>query len=76
MRTCKLLDPPFSGLSITCKNDKDCIFCKHCTCFWDYTNGPYMFICDLERSECSEAETVEEHTCEMFEDSEEENDGV
>ena len=25
-----------------------CLFCKHCTdIFYDYTNGPYMFFCDL-----------------------------
>lgn len=25
-----------------------CLFCKHNTdIFYDYTNGPYMFICDL-----------------------------
>jgi hypothetical protein len=25
-----------------------CAFCKHCTdLFYDYTNGPYMFICEL-----------------------------
>lgn len=28
---------------------KSYIFCRHCTdVFWDYTNGPYMFICELE----------------------------
>lgn len=26
-----------------------CVFCEHCTnLFWDYTNGPYMFLCELE----------------------------
>ena len=25
-----------------------CLFCQHCTdWFYDYTNGPYAFICDL-----------------------------
>lgn len=25
-----------------------CVFCRHCTdIFYDYTNGPYMFMCDL-----------------------------
>lgn len=25
-----------------------CAFCKHCSdLFWDYSSGPYMFICDL-----------------------------
>ena len=27
---------------------KSCFFCEHCTdIFYDYTNGPYMFFCDL-----------------------------
>lgn len=27
-----------------------CIFCKHCTdFFWDFTNGPYMFLCSLDQ---------------------------
>ena len=27
---------------------KSCFFCKRCTdIFYDYTNGPYMFFCDL-----------------------------
>lgn len=26
--------------------DTHCAFCKYCTdIFWDYTNGPYMFLC-------------------------------
>ena len=26
-----------------------CLFCKSCTdVFWDFTNGPYMFLCDAE----------------------------
>ena len=28
--------------------DNFCVFCEHCTdIFYDYTNGPYMFICDI-----------------------------
>lgn len=28
--------------------DKSCLFCSNCTdVFWDYTNGPYMFLCDV-----------------------------
>jgi hypothetical protein len=28
---------------------KSCLFCKHNTdIFYDYTNGPYMFFCELE----------------------------
>ena len=27
-----------------------CVFCKRCTdIFYDYTNGPYMFFCELEK---------------------------
>lgn len=27
--------------------DNCCLFCEHCTdVFFDYTNGPYMFLCD------------------------------
>lgn len=27
---------------------RHCLFCKHNTdVFWDYTNGPYIFICDV-----------------------------
>ena len=29
--------------------DNCCLFCKHCTdVFWDYANGPYMFICNID----------------------------
>ena len=58
------------GLILTVKNDKDCIFCKHCDTLWDYTNGPYVFLCRKDRTECSEAKTPEEHTCELFEEDE------
>lgn len=28
---------------------RSCFFCRHCTdIFYDYTNGPYMFICDID----------------------------
>lgn len=67
-REYKLNDPPFPGMTITVKNDKDCIFCTHCSCIWDYTNGPYMLMCDADRPECGEAKTPEEHTCELFEE--------
>ena len=38
-----------------CKNgmvyefaNKHCVFCKHCTdILYDYSNGPYCFLCDL-----------------------------
>lgn len=28
---------------------KSCFFCKHCTdIFYDWTHGPYKFICDIK----------------------------
>lgn len=25
-----------------------CLFCDHCRdVFWDYSNGPYLFLCDV-----------------------------
>lgn len=68
MREYHLSDPIGPGITLKCKNDKDCIFCKHCTCLWDYANGPYMFFCSQERAECDSAESPEAHTCELFED--------
>lgn len=68
-RTHKLFDP-LGGLTINVKNDKDCIFCKHCDFLWDYENGPYLMNCDLERPECTEAKSAEEHTCKLFEEAE------
>ena len=70
MRTYHLADRLGGGITLRLKNDKDCILCTHCQCLWDYTNGPYMFFCDLGRSECNEAGTPEEHTCELFEEGE------
>ena len=30
---------------------RHCLFCKHNTdVIWDYTNGPYMFVCDVAES--------------------------
>ena len=60
-RQYKLNDPIGPGLTLTVHNDKDCIFCKHCDVFWDYTNGPYLLVCDEGRAECGEAKTSEEH---------------
>lgn len=37
------------GFSVWCP-DKSCAFCKYCNdLFYDYTNGPYMFLCDEDR---------------------------
>ena len=44
-----------------------CVFCKYCNdLLYDYTNGPYMFFCDLGLEP-----TITETTCECpkFEDS-------
>jgi hypothetical protein len=42
---------PNGGITVRCKDDNDCVFCKHCTdVFWDYTNLIYMIICDLDRN--------------------------
>lgn len=39
-----------------------CCFCKHCTdVFWDFTNGPYLTLCELyDSNECKEKECFEE----------------
>lgn len=43
-----------------------CAFCKHCTdLFWDYTSGPYMFMCDKD---CELVVSENSCTCEGFED--------
>jgi hypothetical protein len=39
-----------------------CVFCEHCDVFWDYTNGPYMFLCDADRN----TEHGLSGQCEMF----------
>lgn len=57
------------------KNDKDCIFCKHCTDILYDLYGPYSWFCELGRTECDPYKedgthrTPEEHTCDMFEES-------
>lgn len=41
--------------------DNCCLFCKHCTdVFWDYTNGPYMFFCELGHGNYMECGAFEE----------------
>jgi len=38
------------GFSVWCP-DKSCAFCKHCNdLFYDYTSGPYMFLCDEDQN--------------------------
>lgn len=28
--------------------EKTCLLCEHSCVFWDYTNGPYMVLCDAD----------------------------
>ncbi len=35
---------------VMCENDKDCVFCDHCTdIFWDFSNGIYGICCELNK---------------------------
>ena len=35
-------------LEVECPSES-CVFCEHCeSVFWDYTNGIYMLICELD----------------------------
>ena len=37
-----------------------CAICQHCTdYFWDYSNGPYLFLCELSKDN-------ENHDCQYF----------
>lgn len=71
-----VLHDAFGDINVKCKHDKLCVFCEHCTdVFWDYTNGPYMLFCDLDRSEVEEHN--EKQTCPKFKDIEDsKNDTV
>lgn len=41
--------------------DKSCLVCGHCTdVFWDYTNGPYLVICELHD------ELISDGTCKDY----------
>lgn len=45
--------------------DKSCCFCKHCTdIFYDFTHGPYLFMCELD----CDAEKAFENKCANFEE--------
>lgn len=45
-----------------------CMFCKHCTdMFWDYTNGPYMFMCELSELD-ADTDAGYEGKCDKFEE--------
>jgi hypothetical protein len=44
--------------------NNSCVFCKNCEIFWDYTNGPYKFICSV----CGEPENYGmSGNCRLFE---------
>lgn len=58
------------GYIIDVKNDKDCVFCEHCSYLYD-SHGPYMFTCDLNHKEADEAPDYIHHTCKDFEDTNE-----
>lgn len=51
---------------------RGCLFCKHSTDIcWDFTNGPYMVICELQKENDQDMPTsgcIGE--CEYFEDKE------
>lgn len=67
-RTYFLNDPlhPKGGITITCKDDHDCVFCKHCTdIYWDYTHLIYMIFCDIDNDPWK-------RPCEFFEEGGEE----
>ena len=34
---------------------KSCVFCNHCTdIYYDYSNGPYMFACELDKDKSAD----------------------
>lgn len=47
---------------------KVCVFCDHCNVFWDYTNGPYLFLCDAD---CNTEHGLSGQ-CEIFKELEQE----
>lgn len=39
-------------LFVMCENDKDCVFCDHCTdIFWDFSNRIYGICCELNKEQ-------------------------
>ena len=50
MRKYFLGDPlhPKGGITVSCKDDHDCVFCDHCTdVWWDYSHLIYGINCDI-----------------------------
>lgn len=70
-RTYAFDDVLFDTVRFWCP-EKSCVFCKNCTdVFWDYTNGPYAFICEKDKK--YEKELIEKGyigECEEFEEYE------
>lgn len=67
MRECVFEDGLGGTLTVQVENDKDCIFCNNCCVFWDFSNGPYMFICDKGRDAVNNIKS-DERSCELFEE--------
>ena len=68
MREYKFTDNFGGVMVVKCKNDKDCLFCKNCSdIFYDYTNGPYMVICRLDKD-------THQNNCDSFEEAYDDND--
>lgn len=58
-----IINDPLGKLIVSLP-DNSCAFCRHCTdLFYDYTNGPYLFICDKDNNSnagtCSEFDDME-----------------
>lgn len=52
-------------------HERSCLFCEYCTdVFWDYTNGPYMLICEHpETDDRSKEQAFSAGKCEKFKQS-------
>ena len=63
------------GLTVTCKNDKDRIFCEHCSDLFYDSKGIYMTLCDLGKktsTDCMDLKELYSFKCEDFKDYEKE----
>lgn len=44
--------------------ENHCVFCEHCTdIFYDYTNGPYLFFCDIGLDDFNTCNSFKESEC-------------
>lgn len=43
-----------------------CVFCEHHNLFWDYTNDPYLILCDADKN----TKTGMSGKCDFFEELE------